>query len=1629
MGIHLLGRRHDKALDTKTPAIEEPVEDVVEDPLLQSTLQTTLADDVNALPDEPEEPDEAAIAKALSEVDTKLTSKWFGKGARKVDVPGAIDLLLGLPDPVMKRVLEALDGRGRLEKVIGEVPKVLAASRPADMLRLYANCPVPVLIARCRDLLSLGLFDWAVRQHEVDAVLDILAALPEQQRQMFLEADNGRFYDVMMQVQASTDAEAEEKKAKEEEAKAAKNPKVEPVTGDKAKASLVTTKDPSEKPPGFFKRVGAGVGVIGDLFKSKADLNKVQTAMGGSVSGVVLDDKAANTVSWADSDWERGLFHAELPDLAIKRMSVADIQTGAVSAQGLVAEAKWRTDVDADTWTHLGLKTLGLGDVNIVVGKNTYTLKSLELQGLKLDGKDAPITQARPMKKGEAIKLIANQLGAALGLNLPAIKGALGGDYSQPETLGSRMADQFGGDMNLNMSVDQIKLGTVSKDGVPMVQDMTLEGVTASVDDSLRSDLLEDELDALKLKPKPTKDDEARIASLTAEITRLQAKEGRLSKLEAKWKTSSLSRKEQDELIALRNELKLGTARMDVQQVHGNGIEMEDGTGVSKLDAKGFSMKATGGAIESARRHQTRGQKLDDLIGKRRPGSEKVPDAPVPDLKMTGGFKELDAKGVTYSHKEKKDTRLSASAKDVGFAKEGDRLDLSAGSYEVDDLAYDPYQTKLDKATGKNLALTSNLKTSAFDMTTTDVGLETLNVGAYKTKVEKGSASSFRFGMGDNGDMSFGGEGIGASGITYDEGGSKHSKVGGLSMGTLDGSMTGKEQEARTHISGTDVSATDVGYVPKDVKVGKIGAKKLDFDMFDEDPCDPAEQSAMKLVTEGVTGSGVTYGKEGTDGFLGVDGVASSKLTLDMPSTGAMGISSPDVALKGIKQGNTKNGKGTSVKEANLAGIRSDIDPSGSTNTTIGSFNASGIDSRSAGLGVKKASGKTLGIGTSDKGTTLSLAELQASGIDERNSGTTVKSASAKGIDVGLPTKGDMTVGVKSGGAKGIKHEQGSAGSLGFSGLSLRKGDKGIKAKVGSVSASDLKHKSGAHADGLTGGGLSFQKTDDGVSAGADELAVQGVDGFGVKAKSLTAKKLSGGQDKNGIRGDLGSLDVVDASYTSEDLNVGMKSGSIKGVKARGIDLSGKVPKGDVDVNEVVANGLSGKKGDHSFGAKRARLGGLFGSSDGSGSVIGGFDDVSLTGGRYDGKDENATVGSFGMQDGRVAMSGVGTDKMGVDGVSVGKTTAEDLSLDMRLGRKLKELFPAPVAEQLGLDDLLGTTMAQDHTRVETPKPLLPTTKTAPKFEYVPGSKLDAGTLAGASGKVELEVPIEIDLSEYYLGKIKADAKLSVTAHDGVIELDDIDLDLDWVATAAKVAGGILNFGLKSQTGLSIGDSGLDIRPGGELAIWFDIDATLFTKRVSIGVFEGGKYGLSDGSGGKGDHISLQKLAESIGSSKPSVRQVSSTEKSSGKPSDVLGDTRAMVDDIADYVDVNNIKLKLSALKLSDGHLGNEDFGLDFVDSDQKGVNQLDASVVAGGQSHVEAKDLRARKLRVATGGKDVGVDKVDVKGTELDVSNPLGSLKGEGTAKAKVESATLEGTTYGSDLSKDPRFAGRKKK
>lgn len=1588
-------------------SVKDPVEDVVDDALVKSTLQSDLMQDVT---ETPEDDDEKAIAEALSQVDKKLTSKWFGKDRRKVDVPGAIELLLDLSDQVMKAVLAGIHQRGRLDDVLGQVPAVLAKARPGDMLRLYSNAPVSVLIERCKDLLSLGVFDWAVQQHEVDAVLDILAALPADQRQAFLEADNGRYYDVLMQVQASTDA----KNAKEKEEKEAK--------AKPNKESTVTSVDEGEQKPGLFKRIGAGAGVIGDLFSSKVNLNKVQTAMGGSVAGVKFDEAASNTMSWEDSDWKRGLFHAELPQLGIKTMSVADIKTGAVSAEGVVAEAKWRTEADKDTWTHLGLKSLKLGDVQMAFGGSEYKLSSLELKGVKVDGKDSPITQARPMKKGEALGLIANQIGSMVGLNLPAIKGALGGDYSQPETLGSRMSDQFGADQNLEMSVDQVGIVKVEKDGVQMVADMTLDGLKASVNDTLRSELLQEELTALEAKTEPTEQQVARIKALKSEIEGLKAQEGRLKELEGKWASSSLTRKEQDELIALRNRLTIGTASLSVNEIHGNGVEMADGTGVQKLDAKGFSMRATGGAIEEARRHETRGQQLDGLISKRQPAATVQKTDAVPEMKITGGFDQVDAKGVSYSYKDRKDTRLDLSASKVGFGMEGDNLDLSAGSYDVNNFAFDPYQTTLNKGSGKNLSLSANTKTYAFGMNTTDVALDQLDVGAYKTKVEKGSAGSFQFGMGANGDMSFGGTDIGANGVTYDEGGGTHTTVGSASVKTMKGSMTGTGEESATSISGTGLNLGGVAYKPMDVNVGSASAESFKFDMYDEDPCDGVENTHMRIGADGVGANGVTYGKEGTSGFLGVDKATSSHLGFDMFASGDMALKSPDLSLSGVQQGNTKGGKGTKVKQADLSGISSNIGADGSTNSTVAGFTASGIDSRDAGLGIKTASGKGLDVRTNDDGVSLGLNELSAGGIDERNSGATVKSANAKGIKVGMPTEGDLTASVKSGGLNGIKHSEGSASSLGFTDLSLRKGEDLLDVGVGTVSGKDVRHKSGAKIDGFTGGGLSFKQEGDDLHGGIASLDANGVSGYGASAKTLSVRDLSGGKDKTGIYGDLGSLDVTDASYTSEDANVALKTGSVKGVKARGLDFSGAVPKGDLDVNQISGTGITGDFGEHHVTAKEAHLNGLYGSSDGTGSVIGGVDDAGVSGVTYNGDGVSGSLQSLGMQDARVGLSGVGTDKMGVDGVSVGTTTAKGLDLDARLGKKLQELFPKPVMEQLGLPDL-NTTMPADNTRVVSPVLPMLEKSPAPQYELVPGSKLDAGALAGASGRVELEVPIRIDLSDYYLGTISADAKLSVQAHDGVIELKDIDLDLDWIATAAKVAGGLANAALASKTGLSIGDYGLNIRPGGELAIWFDIEALVFSKRVEIGVFEGGKYGMSDGKGSKGDHISLQKLAEGLGSSPPSVRQVESTKKSG----DVLGETAAMVDDVSDYIDVKNIKLKLQALKMSDGHLGNESFGLDFVDSDQKGVNQLDASITTGGSSYVEAKDLRAKDLSVG-GDKGAKVKGANVKGARVDVSDPLGSLKGDGTAHATMESATLTGTSYGSDLSKDPRFARRKK-
>ena len=220
--------------------------------------------------------------------------------------------------------------------------------------------------------------------------------------------------------------------------------------------------------------------------------------------------------------------------------------------------------------------------------------------------------------------------------------------------------------------------------------------------------------------------------------------------------------------------------------------------------------------------------------------------------------------------------------------------------------------------------------------------------------------------------------------------------------------------------------------------------------------------------------------------------------------------------------------------------------------------------------------------------------------------------------------------------------------------------------------------------------------------------------------------------------------------------------------------------------------------------------------------------------------------------------------------------------------------------------------------------------------------------------------------------------------------------------------------------GVSIGDYGLDITSSGQVAIWFDVDTNYFGKRFAIDVFDASDYGaVNGGAWGVGDYVSLQKLAESMGSSQPTVRTVEETE------SGTMEDLRENIDAAEEYIDVGNVVLTLKGLKAGNGHMGNESWGFDFTDSDKAGVNEVNGSVWVGGGGSVSADDLRVKDVHMA-GDKPLDIDSANIKGLGATFDAPTGFIEGNGSVKGTIDKVSVREVTYGDDLSTDPRFKRR---
>ncbi len=102
----------------------------------------------------------------------------------------------GRDHALLTGVVRRLDAQGNVEKLLDKLGHAFLwdeTNRPTTLLILGGRDPLR-LVAQMKDLLSLGFFDWAVTSEEAFLAFNLLRALPERDRAVFLEANHGEWW-------------------------------------------------------------------------------------------------------------------------------------------------------------------------------------------------------------------------------------------------------------------------------------------------------------------------------------------------------------------------------------------------------------------------------------------------------------------------------------------------------------------------------------------------------------------------------------------------------------------------------------------------------------------------------------------------------------------------------------------------------------------------------------------------------------------------------------------------------------------------------------------------------------------------------------------------------------------------------------------------------------------------------------------------------------------------------------------------------------------------------------------------------------------------------------------------------------------------------------------------------------------------------------------------------------------------------------------------------------------------------------------------------------------------------------------------------------------------------------------
>ena len=1452
-----------------------------------------------------------AITRSLDARLSRSLWKWRVSGGHATEV---LDELIKLPDPQINTVVGRLHAAGRTERLFNKLPKNIWKERTNDIVRVARNAPPDLLQDLAVKRLSTGWFDWAITAADADQVLVLLSALPQADRESFINKDDGRWYARLtgaVEPGANTAPEQAEDKSNKDDA------------------------------PGAFKRVGAGASAGWDLLvRKRLDLGDAQTAAGGDLGGALLSnaEEDANQLTY-DLDWQAGQLDVSLPKLRIESVQTADVHTGPASADGLHGTVKWATEADAQSYAALRADALQIRDIAIGTEEMGLIIQSLTLTGLDLLANRAAGPSARPTSRREALGLVASELGRKLGLALPSLSIVMN-EPPEADRVGHRIASNFGAGLDIDLNVSDVQINGIETTTGESVDSLRFEDVSlalreGSVLDGHRAELAQIQAIADRFPLTPAEAE--RMAHLEDELVRLDPMQRELEGLLAARDQGPLNPTTQDRLVVLQQQLLQGVATLQIGTMTATGASGFD-TESDTFSVSGVTAELRGGALDTDRK--TRSEQLDSWIGGRVEGGGLLEARESRPMTATGSIASVDQSDMRYSPYGVDVSNIQGQGIDIARHGAGRSLvqiasaSTGATSYEGDVTAGGAQAEGIDIAIGDDFSTAGRARY---------LGGTDINQASTGTSVTKLGMTDTTFGYTDEEGGSFGAGTFNAEGIAHASSKAKIDAAWGSDLSTtyspegdLDVSLGGLGfQGASTPDAGArEGVATDVRYTSMADGSTKAGVGSANAQGIYHTPSGTTADQANVM--------GLSYTDEaGSQSFgaraLGVDGLSTQ------------GNYAHRVRARELEGTVNEGGASGSLGSADITGVR------GADGSTVRGVRLDGLSGQHQ-----------------DGTTTGSLNGLALHGVNH-SSGNRVEEARLVGMS-GSYGGGQASGSVRSGSLRGVQGADGSTvDAIQLDRLRASHGGGTSSASLDGVAIQGVNHSSGGSVDAVQLNGVSGSYGGGQASGSARDGSVQGATFGDASVAQASFVDLAGGA--NTATGDVfGSLGGASAEGIQRgDVSVGRAglrglqgSGNYKqGTGAARLDHADAqdIDFGSGTVDHVDVQGLSGSRGEDGLidaELREANMAGLHIAGDRRVDLDAArLADLKASGVNPTTLSGDATVGSLDLHGLRTSDA---TSQSSVGSASVQGLYASSDGSDAQLG--------AASASVSGLshhDDALGSLAANK----------IDATELAAKFGDLQGSPTlteasvgsvhvdeasgdlnlgalggdaatttDASTssgaltldpLSGTSGTVRAIVPMTVGVP--VVGDVDATILVVLPIHDGIIDID---------AATVLVQGGLAT-----------------LATGGDASIWVANDGSLKLRIFGLFRVTLAEAGDLDGlltkkeAGNKRGAFDLQKLIEGLAN--PTVD--ASDEESSASVD--LGNTQVVLSGF--QMGDGKIGNDVASLELTGGDEGANQFDLaaHLGESAVLNARDLRAREIEAGGIRSESANLGGLELRI----------------------------------------------------------------